>query len=183
MPSIIDVKKTPTWGGSRFPARLLGALYALLHQTAENYRQAAEAVLESHPEHAAILRRAIHPTLQPTHLKGCLDSSILAMGTADTPSMRDQEAQDPNHILPNHNARLELALITAQRTIINLRMTLERSLWNTTTAVGRAVTTMHLPHDTMYQLRQLVKLMIRSLNERADETIKPLILAWQHLQP
>ena len=24
MPSIIDVKKTPTWGESRFPARLLG---------------------------------------------------------------------------------------------------------------------------------------------------------------
>ena len=28
MPSIIDVKKTPAWGESRFPARLLGRAYS-----------------------------------------------------------------------------------------------------------------------------------------------------------
>ena len=36
MPSIIDVKKTPTWGESRFPARLLGSV------SPEEYERAVE---------------------------------------------------------------------------------------------------------------------------------------------
>ena len=44
MPSIIDVKKTPTWGESRFPARLLGAeLTSIL----EDRRPGTEAALEA----------------------------------------------------------------------------------------------------------------------------------------
>ena len=158
------------------------ALYDLLHRTADNHRQAAESFLESHPQHSAIVRQAILPILEPAHLAGSLDSSILAMGATDTPGMEESEAQNPTHILTNHKAKLQLALLTAERTVSNMRDTLKQSLWNATTAVGRTGTIIPMTNGTMYQLQKVVRALVNSLNERTKEAIKILRQAWHELE-
>ena len=158
------------------------ALYDLLHRTADNHRQAAESLLESHPQHSAIVRQAILPILEPAHLAGSLDSSILAMGATDTPSMEDSEAQNPTHILANHSAKLQLALLTAERTVSNMTDTIKRSLWNTTTALSRTVTITPLTIDTTYQLQKVIRALVNSQNERTKEATKILRQAWHELE-
>ena len=46
MPSIIDVKKTPTWGESRFPARLLEALIVAETDDARGIEDASDALAD-----------------------------------------------------------------------------------------------------------------------------------------
>ena len=100
---------------------VIDAVLTLLNNTAEDIHQAALDSLAQHADQTETLRTALALALEDAANPNNVDPTILALKNADSDPARTNDPENPNAARNRRNNILQTGLVTAQRSLENLR--------------------------------------------------------------
>lgn len=159
----------------------VSALRQMLEEATERVKEMAAREFAGHPDQTATARTALAMALENSSEQQQIDPSILAMRAAEE---ADRPGREPGGKRgnPSNANRTQLALVTAQRSLENLRSRIMVYLWNATTALERAsaATNPLVPGDRTP--RFTVSVMTTSINRMFQEEQDCLQRAWHRVE-